>query len=154
MLSSQVRVGVLRDRHSAKKSHPLKKKSLVVSRLFSQNAEIRSRTLDVLENLLRSNDTTIADISSPPDDFVLALLHNVQPAETPIQHECKARLLLAYFTTDNQVFSQLSQETVHAVVQSCSTRIERSKIPKDPDDNMILPVVFMLISHFQFQSNF
>ena len=158
MLSSQVRVGVIRDRnlhHQTTEHHlttPIKSTSNLLTRLQNpQCPTTRYKALEEIENLLRHPNNALANIISQPDVCVLALLNYAQLDETPRQYKCKSRLILAYFLDGNNVFPQLKPDTVQSVVQDTLLCLRSLNETLQSQDNVLLPCLFMLISKFEFE---
>jgi hypothetical protein len=107
MLSSQVRVAVLRDNHEAGSSETRKadprQTSSILAQLNAADQKIQYKGLVALENVIRSNPPTnnaskgaaSSSIFNHCDACVQAILRYVKRDDIPTQHECKAWLVLA-----------------------------------------------------------
>ena len=161
MLSSQVRQGVLRDRHmAAKDATPAASKasssssaSSIVTRLSSKTQlTTRYEALEELEHQLRLPEIVMENIV-PPADIDACVLHLVDYAQSTnvtILVECKIRMVLSYFTSESDIFPNLSQKTIHVVMHDVLNRLETASANKS--DRVIVPVLFMLISNFEFET--
>jgi hypothetical protein len=161
MFSSQVRQFILRDMaaNSPKvdTKNPTKSKdNSIIARIQSQNQATQYKALEDLENIIRfshsSNFSSERDaIVSQCDVCIQAILRYMKRRDTTIKRECKAVLVLAYFTGEFQVFPRLSKKIVGSIVNDLLVRLETASTK--PQDSMLLPILFMLIANFEFNTN-